>query len=401
MFTRLCVGILAVVLIACEQTGPLPQAPAPYKSVILDSLAHPWSMAFINDHEAFMTEKEGDLLRVDLSHQLKYRIKGFPQDLFRPLVLDVSKYPPRIYPNSLDGQMISGNAGILDVILHPDFDKNAQLFVSYVSAINETYALKVIRAIVVNDSLSDIKTILNPGPYVPGVWHFGGGLCIQDSCLYITVGERLFFENLKIGLPIAQDTKDARGAIYRVLLDGSIPADNPELGIGAVPGMYAFGIRAAQGITPRPGTHEIWFSEHGTNQGDEINLLQPGANYGWPNKTTGTWRSADYVPDALPNPTYTAPQHYWLQTVAPTGLSFYIGSEFPSWQGNLLVPGLSRGSLWRLVLNGPIVVSAEELFLDDHVRLRKVIQSPGGQLYILTDEDNGKLIQIKNKSHDN
>ena len=198
-------------------------------------------------------------------------------------------------------------------------------------------------------------------------------------------------------MAIAQDVKDERGAIYRVHLDGAIPSDNPDFGPEAAPGMYAFGIRAAQGITTRPGTQEIWFSEHGTRQGDELNLLQAGANYGWPNITTGSYRT-DYEPAELEDPVYTDPQHYWLQTVAPTGLCFYTGTEFPSWQGNLIVPGLSRGSLWRLVLEGTTIVSAEELFLNNRVRSRKVRQSPEGQLYMLTDEDNGKLLRITNKS---
>lgn len=385
----------------CSQSESPCQAPAPVKSLVLDGLAHPWSMAFINEHEAFITEKEGDLLRIDLINKKKYPIKGFPDDLFEPVLINVKDYPPRTYPTSLDGKKIYGNGGILDVVLHPDFANNAQLFLSYVSQKDKTFALKVIRATIKNDSLRDITTLLNPGPYVPGIWHFGGGLCIQGDYLFITAGERLFFEDLKEGLPIAQDVKDARGSIYRIHFDGSIPEDNPDLGPEAIPGIYAFGIRAAQGITTRPGTNDIWFSEHGTNQGDEINKLLAGANYGWPNITTGTWRSPGYVPDSLPQPQYTDPVHYWLQTVAPTGLTFYTGSEFPTWHGNLIVPGLSRGSLWRLVLDGDAFVSAEELFLDDHVRSRKVIQSPEGELYLLTDEDNGKLIRIINKNkHD-
>ena len=390
-------GICMGGLIACSPPPPQSVAPLPQKLVVLDKLAHPWSMAFINEQEAFISEKDGALLRVNLQTKSRIPIKGLPADLFTPLLIEVDNYPPRTYPTSLDGKTIRGNGGILDVVLHPDFKTNASLFVSYVSEKDKTYALKVIRATVVNDSLTDIQTILNPSPYVPGIWHFGGGLCIQDDHLFITAGERLFFEDLKSGLPIAQDVTDARGAIYRIKLDGSIPEDNPDFGPNAIAGIYAFGIRAAQGITTRPGTKDIWFSEHGTNQGDELNLLKAGANYGWPNITSGTWRSPGYVPDSLENPNYTDPKHYWLQTVAPTGLTFYTGSEFPSWHGNLIVPGLSRGSLWRMVLEGNTVVSAEELFLNDHVRSRKAIQSPNGQLYMLTDEDNGKLIRIINK----
>lgn len=391
------IGIGLLLIYGCKSVKPT-VAPSPAKEIILDSLDHPWSIAFIDEEEAFITEKDGALLRVNLRTKKRIPIQGFPADLFQPILIEPDKYPPRTYPTSLDGKTISGNGGILDVVLHPDFAENQEIYLSYVSQIDDRFALKVIRAKVEDNALTHIKTILTPGPYVAGIWHFGGGLCIVDSHLYITVGERLFFEDLKQGLPIAQDVSDARGAIYRLNLDGSIPANNPNLGPGAIPGIYAFGIRAAQGITHRPETNEIWFSEHGTHQGDELNILQAGANYGWPNITSGSWRSEGYVPDSLDNPVYTDPQHYWLQTVAPTGLCFYTGTQFPNWQGNLIVPGLSRGSLWRMVLDGDTIKSAEELFLDDHVRSRKVMQSPDGQLYMLTGEDNGKLIQIINLS---
>ncbi len=397
LLTALFTGTFLLGLTSCEQKTLEYKAPNPYRELILDSLAHPWSIAFINEKEAFISEKDRDLLRVNLETKQRYPIQGFPKDLYTPFVINVSEYLPRRYPTSLDGKKIYANAGILDVILHPEFEENNRIFISYVSRIDKTFALKIISARVVNDSLSDIQTLLNPGPYVPGIWHFGGGLCIQNNHLFITVGERLFFEDFKEGLPIAQDITDARGAIYRLNLDGSIPDDSPDLGLGSIPGMYAFGIRAAQGITVRPGTEDIWFSEHGTIQGDEINILQAGANYGWPNITSGTWRSPGYKPDSLENPTYTDPQHYWLQTVAPTGLAFYTGTEFPTWKGNLMVPGLSRGSLWRMVLSGNSIVSAEELFIGEHIRSRKVMQSPDGHLYQLTDEDNGKLFRIINK----
>ena len=154
------------------------------------------------------------------------------------------------------------------------------------------------------------------------------------------------------------------------------------------------GIRAAQGITVEPKTGNIWFSEHGTIQGDEINLLKAGANYGWPNVTSGKLRSNDYTPPKLEGVIFTPPVWFWPHTVAPTGLTFYTGDDFPNWKDNLIVPGLSRGSLWRFRIENDAIKSAEELFIDDRVRIRKAKQSPNGKLYILTDEDNGKLIQI-------
>ena len=369
---------------------------SPIKETVIDGLAFPWSMAFIDESEVLLTEKEGDLLRINLKSGDRTVVKGKPEDLFEPITIDAYAYPQFTYPTSLQGQTTWGNCGLLDIALDPNYDDNRLIYMSYVAQRNDSFALKVIRAELINDSLHNPITLLNPGPYVPGLWHFGGGLCIYEDHLYVTVGERLFFEKLKQGLPVAQDVKDERGAIYRIGLDGSVPVDNPSLGEGAIPGMYAFGIRAAQGICVRPNQGEIWFSEHGTIHGDEINLLEAGANYGWPNQTSGRYRTPDYVPDSLPAPIYTDPRHFWLQTVAPTGLMFYTGEEFPLWKDNLMVSGLSRGSIWRLVLDGQTVVSAEELFLDDHVRSRNIVQSPNGKLYMLTDEANGKIVRIRN-----
>ena len=401
-FTLLSIILLPLItfFISCEECScdhSKLSALNPIKEIIIDSLAHPWSMVFIDEEDVLLSEKEGNLLRINLESKDKTVIKGFPGDLFQPITIDAYAYPQYTYPTSIHGRTVWGNGGILDVVLDPEYRQNSKVYISYVSQRGDEFALKVISADLTGDSLQSIQTLLNPGPYVPGLWHFGGGLCIHKNHLYITAGERLFFEIAHEGLPIAQDITDARGAIYRINLDGSIPEDNPDLGTQAVPGIFAIGIRAAQGICVRPATDEIWFSEHGTVQGDEINLLRPGANYGWPNITTGKWRTPDYVPDSLPNPVYTEPQHFWLQTVAPTGLTFYTGTEFPSWNGNLIVPGLSRGSLWRLVLEGQTIISVEELFTNDHVRSRKVVQSPGGKLYMLTDEDNGKIVLIKNK----
>lgn len=367
----------------------------PEKKVVLEGLKHPWSMDFLSETDVLIAEKDGQLLRCNLMTKERMPIQGFPADLFTTLLLNNSKYPAGTYPAVSDGKAVRWNAGILEVVLDPNFTQNQWVYLSYVSEQLDQYALKVIRATLERGQLTNIQTLLNPGPYVPGLFHFGGGMTFgPDGKLYVTVGERLYSEHLKEGIAIAQDVTDARGKIYRINPDGSIPLDNPDFGPEAVPGIYATGIRAAQGITVRPGTQQIWFSEHGTRQGDELNLLQAGANYGWPNVTTGGYRSEGYQAADVPGAVFTDPIHFWVQTVAPTGLVFYTGNEFPEWQGNLIVPGLSRGSLWRLTLDGDTVRSVEELFTDDHIRLRKAKMSPGGKLYLLTDEADGKLIEV-------
>jgi glucose/arabinose dehydrogenase len=283
------------------------------------------------------------------------------------------------------------------VLLHPNFDDNRWVYVSYAAKKKGKTTTKVIRAKLENNALIEVQTILEAAPYTRAYFHYGGGMTFGlDGKLYITIGERLFKEIDEPALPIAQDVQDKRGKIYRLNEDGSIPDDNPDFGEEAVPGLYALGIRAAQGITRNPLTGDIWFSEHGTHQGDEINLLKAGANYGWPIKTTGKYRSADYKAPVMEGVDFAPPQWYWQHTVAPTGLTFYTGEEFPQWKNSLIVPGLSKGSLWRFSIEGRTIKGTEELFIDDRVRSRKVIQSPDGKLFMLTDEKNGKVIRIRN-----
>ncbi|WP_198412976.1 PQQ-dependent sugar dehydrogenase [Flagellimonas nanhaiensis] len=376
--------IFLFALVSCSQKNE-PKAKdqlyLPTKHIALEGLNHPWSISFLSENEALISEKDGNLLRVDLETKEKHIVKGFPTDL----------------TDSIRVIHFGDNSGIFEVLLDNDFKKNQWIYLAYTAkkkGLGTT--TKVVRAKFDKDSLYNHETLLVAEPYTKEYFHYGGGMTFgTDEKLYITIGERLFWERDEPEIPIAQDVTDKRGKIYRINPDGSIPEDNPDFGPNAVPGIYALGIRNTQGIAVQPETGKIWFTEHGTIQGDEINILKAGANYGWPNVTTGRLRSNDYNPPKLEDVTFTAPTWFWTHTVAPTGLTFYTGKEFPIWKNNLFVPGLSRGSLWRFRIEDETIKSAEELFIDDRVRIRKVKQSPNGKLYILTDEDNGKLIEIK------
>lgn len=371
----------------------------PQLQTVMDGLARPWSMDFFNENEALIAEKEGNLLRVNLETKSKIIIQSFPKDLFKNFDYDSSQHRLYTYPGNLkDGtKNLMFNGGIFQVLLDPNFKTNNFIYVSYVSEKekNKFYGTKVIRAKLIENKLTEIKEIFIATPYSDGLFHFGGGMAFgADGKLYLTMGERLFTEGHEPEVPIAQDLTDKRGKIYRINSDGSIPKDNPDFGENAPKGLYAVGIRAAQGLTLNKETGQIWFSEHGTNQGDEINVLKPGANYGWPIKTSGTYRGPTFVPPKMENTIFTNPIWYWKQTVAPTGLTFYTGNEFPEWRGNLIIPGLSGGSLWRVVIAGETVKSMEQLFIDQPIRLRKAVQSPEGKLYLLTDEPNGRILRV-------
>jgi len=352
-------------------------------------------MCFLSDHEAILAEKDGDLLRINLKHKTKQVIQGLPTDLADSLLIDNSKYPRGTYPRDSDGFKGKYNAGIFEVLLDPNFASNNWIYISYVSEKEQQFALKVIRAKLEENTLTNVETLLLALPYADGLFHFGGGMIFgNDEKLYITAGERLFGDHMQPPLPIAQNHQDMRGKIYRINSDGSIPDDNPVFEADAVPGIFALGIRAAQGLTKDPRTGKIWFSEHGTMQGDELNLLTAGANYGWPIKSTGGYRGG-YEPPELKRD-YTGPNWFWHKTIAPTGLTFYTGSEFPTWKDNLIVPGLSAGNFWRLVIEDDQIKSVEELFVHERHRTRKAVQSPNGELYILTDEEDGKVIRVFN-----
>lgn len=385
MSFKIAAILLLVGFSACA--GPPPPAPAigvvapqPAARTVLiaEGLAHPWDMMFLSPAEALVTEKDGLLQHVRLDTGKITSVSGFPADLD-----NLRRNDPR------------DNSGLFAIAPDPEFAGNKLLYITYSAGDETGTALKLVRARWGDDAgLQDVTEIFRIDPLSTDRFHYGGGLAFgSDGKLYLTAGERIFNETDQPALPVAQDVADMRGKIFRLNSDGTIPADNPDFGPHAVPGLYALGIRAAQGITLQPETGRLWFSEHGSIQGDEINVLSSGSNYGWPIVTSGTYRDTSYTPPQISSP-FTSPAHIWEETVAPTGLTFYTGAQFPDWQGNILVAGLSRGSLWRLTVEGERVTGAHRLFEDAPVRLRNVRQGPDGALYLLTDEAQGRILQI-------
>ncbi len=366
----LVLGLFAVA--ACSSTPPNNRAPMSLERIeIAGDFKSPWGIAFIDADTALVTEKEGGLVRVDLDTGLKLDISGLPEDL----VDDIRSEVP------------FDNGGLFDVAVDPAFSKDPWVYISYAAEAEGGRTTKLIRGRLVDDNLQDIETLLVAEPFSEGeFFHYGGGISFgANGKLFVTVGERIFNERDNPTVPIAQDPTDHRGKIYRLNRDGSVPDDNPDFGPRAVPGLYATGIRASQGMTLNPETGDLWFTEHGSRRGDEINRLVPGGNYGWPIVTTGGYRDDDFQPPESGSGVFELPIWAWQQTVAPTGLTFYTGEELSEWQGDLLVSGLSRGSLWRFNFESGSIVSVEELFVDDRVRSRDVAMSPDGALYMLTD----------------
>lgn len=251
----------------------------PEKETILEGLKRPWSISFLSEDEVLISEKNGDLVKVNLLTKEKINIQGFPADM----------------EDSLAG--FGDNTGKFEILLDPDFKNNRYVYLSYAAKAAKGRTTKIVRAVLENGSLRQVKVLFVAEPYTYERVHYGGGMIFgNDGKLYFTIGERLFTEKDEPAIPIAQNIEDKRGKIYRINSDGTIPTDNPDFGNKATPGLYATGIRAAQGLTLETNTNKIWFSEHGTHQGDEINILKAAANYGWPMKTTGKYRFAEFAP---------------------------------------------------------------------------------------------------------
>jgi aldose sugar dehydrogenase len=242
-------------------------------------------------------------------------------------------------------------------------------------------------------ALEELKVIYRVEPGYGGRAHYGSRILFNtDGTLFVSVGDRY-----DIPLRIhSQELSSPLGKILRLNPDGSPAAGNPFAGQkGALPEIWAIGVRNPQGLTFQPGTGDVWESEHGTQGGDEINIIVKGQNYGWPVIAYGT----NYDGTAISNGETAKegmrqPVYYWDPTIAPSGITFYSADLIPEWKGNLFVAGLAGQHVSRLVIQNQKVVGEERLLLDQHQRIRKVAQGPDGALWAITDNPEGRLIRM-------
>lgn len=290
----------------------------------------------------------------------------------------------------------AGGAGLIDLRPDPEFATNHLLYYSYSLASDHGSTLAVERARLERDSLLDAQRIFTAFPLSDSSDHYGGRLVRSGEYLFISLGDREERDR-------AQDLGQDYGKIVRLFADGRVPPDNPFVGRpGVRPEIWSYGHRNPQGLTLRPGTAELWEHEHGPMGGDEINLIRPGRNYGWPIITYGTEYDGQEInggrnrQDELEQPI-----HFYRPSIAPSGMTFYTGTPFPGWRGNLFLGGMSRGGhLNRLVLNGTRVVQEERLLTGRKWRTRQVVQGGDGFLYLGVDrfwlgEAMGMLIRIR------
>jgi glucose/arabinose dehydrogenase len=335
-------------------------------ATVVGALEHPWSLTFLPNGDMLVTERPGRLRVIRQGRLDPQPVSGLPE---------VSA---------------GGQGGLLDVVLHPDFAENGLIYLSYAGASVRGRSTEVARARFDGARLTGVETIYTVRPRSSGGRHFGSRLAFApDGTLYVTAGERGTSER-------AQDLRDPAGSVIRITDDGGVPPDNPFVDRqDARPEIFSYGHRNPQGLTVHPETGELWAVEHGPRGGDELNLLRPGTNYGWPVITYGESYSGFPIGEGTEKPGMAQPVRYWVPSISPSGLAFYTGAAFPSWRGNLFLGALSGRALVRLELDGDRVVHEERLLQDLGERIRDVRVGPDGLLYLLSDAEDGKLLRLE------
>jgi aldose sugar dehydrogenase len=362
-----------------------PVAAAPRVVTISSGLVNPWSLAFLPDGRMLVTEKQGRLRVVNADGSV--------------VSVPVSGVP------AVDA---AGQGGLFDVVVAPDFASTRRLYLSYaepgVGAEAGRNGTAVGTAVLSADhsALTQWRVIFRQSPKVASSGHFGGRIVLAPGDLmYVTLGERQ--SNDQRGK--AQDLSQGHGKVMRLYTSGIVPPDNPFAGLsgGAAvqEAIWSYGHRNPQGAALHPTTGQLWATEHGPQGGDELNLVLPGRNYGWPLVSDGCEYGAPVgnctpVGGATTGAGFEPRLSTWVPTsIAPSGMAFYTGTRFPEWQGQLFVGALVGQALWRIVLNGNQVVSREALFTSLGERIRDVRQGPDGWLYLLTDSSNGRILRVQ------
>lgn len=340
-------------------------------SIVTANLSNPWAMAFMPDGNILLTERPGRLR------------------IIRDGVLD----PQPI--TGLPDIRIEGNGGLQDIALHPEFASNGLVYLTYTKPMENGWgspALAVGR--LEGSALTGVRDLI-----VTEAYEGNSGLNSRiafgsDGKLYMSTGGNIE--------STAQDLMSLRGKILRIEDDGAIPADNPYVNRAARPEVYSIGHRNTLGLMLHPVTGEMWQHENGPNGGDEVNILVPGGNYGWPDVSFGREYSGSRISEYPTREGLESPLLVWLPAIAASGMTVYTGDRFPAWQGNLFVGSLRQGGingtghLQRIVFNEENEeLRRESLLTELRQRIRDVRQGPDGLLYLLTDEEQGALLRIE------
>jgi glucose/arabinose dehydrogenase len=400
---RLSVGLLITLLAACDDSNdkPVPGAPvetrAPHGAgqepafegqtrapslfagvafeveTLTEELENPWAVEVFEDGRLLVTERPGRLRIVTPDGELSAPVAGLPE---------------------VDAR---GQGGLLDVAIDPEFSSNQTIYWSYSEPREDGNGTAMASGRLIADGgeprVEDVKVIFRMMPSLESDKHFGSRIVFApDGALFLTLGERSILE----GRVQSQDLGSHLGKVVRVHKDGTVPEDNPFVDReDARPEIWSYGHRNMQGAAIHPETGALWIVDHGAMGGDEVNVPEAGKNYGWPIITYGIEYSGDPIGEGITaQEGMEQPLYYWDPVIAPSGMLFYTGELFPDWQGSLFIGALKGEHLVRLTLDGERVVGEERLLTDLHQRIRDVMQGPDGAIYLVTDEDDGRLLRL-------
>ena len=397
LFNTAAIAVLLVSATGNAQPNPgktndvIETSSGPVKVEHLAALSEPWGMTFLPDGRMLVTEKPGRL-RIYFDGKLSEPVRGVPKVTYKD------------------------QGGLQDVEIDPDFAQNGLVYFYFVEAsekkpkeqsdtrdprVGDGQDLKdvtlkggaVARGRLDGNQLRDVKVIWRQEPKTLGRNHFGGRMAFApDGKLFITSGDRQRFDP-------AQDMSGNLGKVVRINPDGSIPKDNPFVDkAGAHKDVWSVGHRNPLGAAINPETKQLWIHEMGPWNGDEINILEAGKNYGWPVVSNGDNYDGTPIPDHPTRPEFAAPAYYWHPAISPSGFIFYTGKLFSDWTGNALIGGLSSESLLRLTLEGNVVKKEERISM--RKRIRDVIQAPDEAVLIITDYKEGELLRLTPASED-
>ena len=354
---------------------PLPDKPVEYQTaegqdirvvVVARGLSHPWGMAFLPDGGMLVTERTGKLRIIRNGVLDPQPVAGVPE------------------------VRAAGLSGLMDIALHPQFAQNNLVYLTYTKPLTGNQnTLGLARGRFDGTALTDVRDILVAGPGVGGASRIAFG---RDGTLFMTTGGNA-----------AQDPNSLAGKVLRLRDDGSVPPDNPFVGKpGYKPEVYSVGHRNSLGLAVHPATGDVWQNENGPNGGDEINIIKPGRNYGWPLVSYGRTYPGPWQSEQFWQPGFEQPVVFWVPAIAISGMAFYTGDRLSKWQGDVFVGGQRRGEipntgyLERILFNENMEeLRREALLVDLRQRIRDVRQGPDGLLYVLTDADDGALLRIE------
>lgn len=352
---------LSLSLTSCAQKENNPPIQTPTETsysteLVVPDVEVPWGMVFLPNGSLLYTEKEGKLIR--FQYGKKHEILGLPETYIR------------------------GQGGLMGIALHPDFEQNKRIYFAMAISNNDKSGgnTGLYSATLVGNSLEDVRLLYKAVPDTKKGVHFGSRIVFDaDGYLYFSIGDR----GERDVNP--QDITRDNGKIYRLHDDGSIPKDNPFVGVAnAKEAIYSYGHRNPQGLIVNPETAAIWEHEHGPKGGDEINIIEAGKNYGWPKITYGKNYSGTTITDDRALPGMEQPFYYWVPSIAASGMAFVTGEKYPEWKGDLLVGSLKKTYVERLRIRNNKVVTREKI-ADGIGRVRDVIIGPYGFIYIAVE----------------